>query len=91
MCSSANILLNKRVLSGSYGFTAVNALLAYHCAIAAALLRGAAALGVVEVAPLTKEVFLVWAPLNVVFVGMLATALKALGLVRVDGGVVWGG
>ena len=59
-----------------------NALLAYHCAIACALLRGARALGCAEIAPLTREVFLVWAPLNVIFVGMLATAFKSLGLVR---------
>ena len=80
-CSAANILLNKRVLS-HYSFGAVHALLAYHCAIAAALLKAAQAAGRVELAPLTYDLFVIWAPLNLIFVGMLATAFQALRLVR---------
>ncbi|KIY98159.1 GDP-mannose transporter [Monoraphidium neglectum] len=82
MCSSSIILLNKQVLS-HHGFKAVNSLLAYHCLIAVALLRGAAALGLVEIAPLTRDVLRLWLPLNFIFVGMLATAFKSLGLLGV--------
>lgn len=81
-CSSSIILLNKRVLS-HYKFSAVNTLLAYHCAIAVALLRGAQALGLVEIQPLTRDVLALWLPLNCIFVAMLATALKSLGLLGV--------
>lgn len=79
--SASIILLNKKVLS-HYNFKAVNSLLTYHCVIAVVLLRAAAAAGWVEITPLTRQVFLQWAPLNVIFVGMLATAFKSLGLVR---------
>ncbi|KAI8465517.1 MAG: GDP-mannose transporter, golgi apparatus [Monoraphidium minutum] len=82
MCSSSIILLNKVVLS-RYHFTAPTALLAYHCAIAAALLRGAAALGLVEIAPLTREVLVMWLPLNFIFVAMLLTAFRSLALLGV--------
>jgi hypothetical protein len=89
-CSASIILLNKKVLS-HYNFTAVNCLLAYHGAIAVALLRAAEAAGLVEITPLTREVFVIWLPLNCIFVGMLATAFKALGLVRRPGVGVWVG
>jgi GDP-mannose transporter len=65
-----------------YKFTAVNTLLAYHCAIAVALLKAAAAAGLVEIQPLSRDVLALWLPLNFIFVGMLATAFKSLGLVR---------
>jgi hypothetical protein len=89
VCSASIILLNKKVLS-HYDFHAVYSLLLYHCVIAVALLRGAAALGLCELTPLTRETLRLWLPLNVVFVAMLATAYKALGLVRfgVGGGKV---
>jgi len=79
-CSSAIILLNKKVLS-HYSFTAVNTLLAYHCVIAVVLLRGAERVGLVEIVPLNREILVLWLPLNFIFVAMLATAFKALGLV----------
>lgn len=82
LCSASIILLNKSVLS-NYKFTAVNTLLAYHCVIAVVLLRLAAALRLVEIVPLTREVLVMWLPLNFIFVGMLATAFKALGLLGV--------
>lgn len=80
MCSSSIILLNKKVLS-HYNFTAVNTLLAYHCIIAVVLLRLTQLFGFVEIVPLTREVLVMWFPLNCIFVGMLATAFKSLGLV----------
>ncbi|KAF8061338.1 GONST1 [Scenedesmus sp. PABB004] len=80
--SAALTLLNKKVLV-HYDFHALHALLAFHCALAVALVRGAGALGWAEVEPLSWELVRLWVPVNLIFVGMLATNFYALQLVGV--------
>jgi GDP-mannose transporter len=80
--SSALTLLNKKVLV-HYGFTAVHALLAYHCLVAVALVKACAWAGAVTLEPLTRDVVWLWLPVNFIFVGMLATNFYALQLVGV--------
>lgn len=82
VCSAGLTLLNKQVLA-RYEFTALHALLCLHCAVAVALVRVAAAAGLATLEPLSWDTVRLWAPVNVIFVGMLATNFYALRLVGV--------
>eukprot|EP00879_Flechtneria_rotunda_P011841 GHRR01012368.1.p1 GENE.GHRR01012368.1~~GHRR01012368.1.p1 ORF type:complete len:371 (+),score=80.22 GHRR01012368.1:574-1686(+) len=82
VCSAALTLLNKKVLV-HYDFTAVHALLCFHCALAVFLVRCCSILGWAEVEPLSWELIRIWMPVNIIFVAMLATNFYALQLVGV--------
>lgn len=81
--SSAGLtLLNKKVLV-HYDFSAVHALLCFHCLLAVVLVRFCSILGWAEVEPLSWELVQIWMPVNLIFVAMLATNFYALQLVGV--------
>jgi GDP-mannose transporter len=80
--SAALTLLNKKVLV-HYDFTAVNALLCFHCLLAVALVQSCSVLGWAQVEPLSMEIVRIWMPVNIIFVAMLATNFYALQLVGV--------
>ncbi|KAG1680828.1 hypothetical protein FOA52_008161 [Chlamydomonas sp. UWO 241] len=75
--SSALILLNKHALS-SFGFTCPNSMLFFHCALAVGLVKGAEATESVQLEPLRWKVVTIWFPVNLLFVGMIATSYLAL-------------
>jgi GDP-mannose transporter len=77
LSSGANTLLNKEVLA-RHGFHAVHLLLLFHCALAVMFVYGVAWAGVARLEPLTRDVLRLWLPVNVIFVGMLATNFYAL-------------
>lgn len=78
--SSLLILLNKHALS-SFAFSAPNTLLLLHCLMAVALVKACEAVGWVQIEPLTWEIFKLWFPVNLIFVGMLVTSFFALKLI----------
>eukprot|EP00878_Enallax_costatus_P027595 GHUV01029727.1.p1 GENE.GHUV01029727.1~~GHUV01029727.1.p1 ORF type:complete len:378 (+),score=84.17 GHUV01029727.1:231-1364(+) len=81
--SSAGLtLLNKKVLV-HYDFTAVHALLCFHCLVSVVLVRFCSIMGWAEVEPLTWDLVRIWMPVNLIFVAMLATNFYALQLVGV--------
>lgn len=80
--SGALTLLNKEVLA-HYDFKAVHALLMVHCIMAVGFVQFARACGWATIEPLTKEVIKIWMPVNIIFVGMLATNFYALQTVGV--------
>jgi GDP-mannose transporter len=80
--SAALTLLNKKVLV-HFDFSAVHALLCFHCMLAVVLVKSCSLLGFAQVEPLTWDVVRVWMPVNVIFVAMLATNFYALRLVGV--------
>jgi len=97
--SGALTLLNKKVMV-HYNFHGVNALLCFHCTLAALMVRTAHIMGWTSIEPLTMEVVRLWLPVNIIFVAMLATnfyALRTVGVgmvcvcVRGGGGEEWGG
>eukprot|EP00877_Chromochloris_zofingiensis_P011944 jgi/Chrzof1/7002/Cz02g07080.t1 len=80
--SAALTLLNKKVLV-HYGFTAVHALLCFHCMLAVLLVKACSLLQLAQIEPLTLELVQIWLPVNLIFVGMLATNFYALQTVGV--------
>jgi len=82
LSSAALTLLNKKVLV-HYDFTAVHALLCFHCMLAVVLVQGCRLFGLTQVEPLSWELVRIWMPVNVIFVAMLATNFYALQLVGV--------
>ncbi len=64
--------LNKKVLV-HYDFTAVHMLLVFHCLLAVALVWLCTMLRLGKVEPMTWAVARLWMPVNLLFVGMLAT------------------
>eukprot|EP00775_Hariotina_reticulata_P008997 gene8997-9170_t len=64
-------------------FQAVHALLFFHCALAVGLVWICHLVGWAEVEPLSLELVQIWMPVNLIFVGMLATNFYALQLVGV--------
>lgn len=81
--SSAGLtLLNKKVLV-HYDFSAVHALLCFHCLLAVVLVRFCSIMGWAEVEPLSWDLVRLWMPVNLIFVAMLATNFYALQLVGV--------
>jgi hypothetical protein len=87
--SGALTLLNKEVLA-HYNYHAVYSLLMFHCALAVLFVHAAVMLGLATIEPLTVQVIRLWLPVNVIFVGMLATnfyALQTVGVGMVSVGV----
>lgn len=80
--SAALTLLNKKVLV-HYDFTAVHALLCFHCTLAVIMVHFCSIMGWAEVEPLSWELVRLWMPVNFIFVAMLATNFYALQLVGV--------
>jgi GDP-mannose transporter len=80
--SAALTLLNKKVLV-HYDFSAVHALLCFHCMLAVALVQCCSLFGWAQVEPLSVEIVRMWMPVNCIFVAMLATNFYALKLVGV--------
>jgi GDP-mannose transporter len=89
--SGSMVLLNKHALNPkSFGFTAPTALLAFQCALAAALVKVCEAAGLVKpLQPLRRELVTVWFPVNLLFVAMIGTSFYALQHVGVAMVTVW--
>jgi GDP-mannose transporter len=89
--SGSMILLNKHALNPkSFGFTAPNALLAFQCGLAAALVKACEAARLVRpLQPLKRDLVAVWFPVNLLFVAMIGTSFYALQHVGVAMVTVW--
>ena len=75
--SAAMTLMNKAALS-SFGFGCPTALLCFQCAATLGLVAAAAALGCGRLPPVTWPLLRMWLPVNILFVGMVATSFLAL-------------
>lgn len=71
------VLLNKAALS-SFDFHSPNSLLFSQCALCVVLVQLCAWAGVVKLEPWNNKIVQVWLPVNVIFVGMIATSFFAL-------------
>lgn len=77
-CASMSmVLLNKMALS-SFNFSSANALLTFQCLVCVFLVKVCEHLGYVKVEPFNPRVVRLWIPVNVIFVGMIATSFWAL-------------
>jgi GDP-mannose transporter len=63
-------LLNKAALS-AFHFTAPTTLLCFQCTVTLLLVLAAFSLGYGRMPPLTRQLLLLWLPVNVLFVGMV--------------------
>ncbi|PSC73311.1 GDP-mannose transporter GONST1 [Micractinium conductrix] len=75
--SLSMVLLNKVALS-SFDFKSANALLFFQCALCVTLVHTCRMLGLVKVEPFNVQIVRVWAPVNLIFVGMIGTSFWAL-------------
>mmetsp|Transcript_11149 Transcript_11149/g.19506 ORF Transcript_11149/g.19506 Transcript_11149/m.19506 type:complete len:352 (+) Transcript_11149:19-1074(+) len=82
--SSCLILFNKHALS-SFNFHCPNSLLFFHCLLAVVLVKGCELAGLTPgpVEPLKWNVVKLWLPVNLIFVGMIATSFFSLKLLGV--------
>jgi len=88
--SGSMVLLNKHALNPkSFGFTAPNALLAFQCSLAVALVKACQALGLVRPQPFKRDLVRVWFPVNLIFVAMVGSSFYALQHVGVAMVTVW--
>ena len=71
-CTSAAMTLLNKIALSSYGFKCPTVLLCFQCAVTLALVAASAALGYGRLPPLS------WPPVNVLFVGMVASSFFAL-------------
>lgn len=71
------VLLNKAALS-SFAFQCPNSLLFFQCALCVVLVQATAWLGFIKLEPWNMKIVRVWLPVNVIFVGMIATSFFAL-------------
>jgi GDP-mannose transporter len=84
--SGSMVILNKHALNPkSFGFTAPNALLAFQCALAAALVKACHLAGLVKLQPLKRDLVLIWFPVNLLFVAMIGSSFYALQVRRAAG------
>jgi len=82
LTSTSMVLMNKYVLSG-FGFKSTNTLLLYQTVCCVVLVKLTHLLGLIKLEPITWQLIKVWAPVNVIFVGMIWSsffALKFLGV-----------
>lgn len=86
--SGSMVLLNKHALA-SFKFTAPNALLMFQCTLSAVLVKVCEVSGVVTLQPLKWDLVRIWFPVNLIFVGMIATSFYALASVGVAMVTVW--
>jgi GDP-mannose transporter len=68
--SASMTLLNKAALS-AFHFTAPTTLLCFQCTVTLLLVLAAFSLGYGRMPPLTRQLLLLWLPVNVLFVGMV--------------------
>jgi len=88
--SGSMVLLNKHALNPkSFGFTAPNALLAFQCLLAVALVKTCELLGYVRLQPFRRDLVRVWFPVNLIFVAMVGSSFYALQHVGVAMVTVW--
>lgn len=71
------VLLNKMALS-SFQFTSANALLFFQCFLCVVLVRISQLMGFVTLEPFNLRIVRIWLPVNLLFVGMIATSFWAL-------------
>lgn len=76
------ILINKYVLSG-YGFDAGISLMLYQNIVSMLTVSILNMFGLISTEPLTWRLIQVWLPVNVIFVGMLATSIFSLKYINV--------
>lgn len=86
LTSSCLILFNKSALS-TYNFGCPNALLCFHCVLAVVLVKFCELLGYIRLEPIRWNVVKLWLPVNLIFVGMIATSFLALKLIGVGEGL----
>ena len=72
------VLLNKATLS-SFDFHSPNSLLFFQCALCVVLVQVTAWLGFIRLEPWNLKIVRAWLPVNIIFVGMVATSFLALG------------
>ncbi|XP_074587331.1 GDP-mannose transporter GONST1-like [Curcuma longa] len=82
LSSCSMILVNKFVLSG-YDFSAGISLMLYQNFVSVLLVSTLSSFGVVSTEPLTWKLIKVWLPVNIIFVGMLATSMLSLKYINV--------
>ena len=71
------VLLNKAALS-SFDFHSPNSLLFFQCALCVLMVQITASLGVIKLEPWNLKIVRAWLPVNLIFVGMIATSFLAL-------------
>lgn len=71
------VLLNKATLS-SFDFHSPNSLLLFQCVVSVILVQITAWLGFIKLEPWNWKIVQVWLPVDVIFVGMIATSFFAL-------------
>ena len=71
------VLLNKAALS-SFDFHCPNSLLLFQCALSVVLVQLCALSGLVKLEPWNLKIIRLWLPVNIIFVGMIATSFLAL-------------
>ncbi|KAG0452523.1 hypothetical protein HPP92_024904 [Vanilla planifolia] len=82
MSSCSMILINKYVLSG-YDFSAGISLMLYQNIVSVMLVSSLSKLGIISTEPLTWRLIRIWLPVNIIFVGMLATSIFSLKYINV--------
>lgn len=75
--SSTLILLNKYALSG-FRFKCPNSLLLAHCVLAVIMCKLAQLFQLIKLEPLRWNIIKTWIPVNLIFVGMIATSFLSL-------------
>ncbi|GBF96160.1 GDP-mannose transporter [Raphidocelis subcapitata] len=80
--SAAMTLMNKAALS-TFGFGCPTALLCFQCSATLLLVAAAAAAGLGRLPPFSWRLLRLWLPVNLLFVGMVATSFFALRYVGV--------
>lgn len=89
VASGSMVLLNKHALA-SFNFNCPNSLLFFQCFLSVLLVKMCEFLGYVkELQPMRWELVRIWFPVNLVFVGMIATSFYALKSVGVAMVTVW--
>eukprot|EP00240_Pyramimonas_obovata_P005689 CAMPEP_0118935570 /NCGR_PEP_ID=MMETSP1169-20130426/15714_1 /TAXON_ID=36882 /ORGANISM="Pyramimonas obovata, Strain CCMP722" /LENGTH=336 /DNA_ID=CAMNT_0006878621 /DNA_START=297 /DNA_END=1307 /DNA_ORIENTATION=- len=68
--SVAMVLMNKYVLSG-FGWRSTNSLLLFQTFCCVVIVKGLALFGLIKLEPLSWKLIKAWAPVNVIFVGMI--------------------
>ena len=77
-CTSAAMTLLNKIALSSYGFRCPTVLLCFQCAVTLTLVAASAALGYGRLPPLSWPLLRLWLPVNVLFVGMVASSFFAL-------------
>eukprot|EP01023_Acetabularia_acetabulum_P046551 TRINITY_DN4817_c0_g1_i4.p1 TRINITY_DN4817_c0_g1~~TRINITY_DN4817_c0_g1_i4.p1 ORF type:complete len:334 (+),score=32.80 TRINITY_DN4817_c0_g1_i4:102-1103(+) len=84
--ASAGMILFNKVALSSFNFDAPNTLLFFQCLLSVFLVYFFKCSGIIQIKPMRMDVVKIWFPVNLIFVGMLATSfysLKNLGVATV--------